>query len=160
MQGGGVKRSWGKRREKTTELDVLNLLGSKGGTECTDLPAHATGRGRGEEEEGRIKEEEALLCSLRLILLTAVHCHFHSWPSTTSAGVYPSPAPNEQRANPSLLPVQKETLHSLLGCSVHNVLSSAPHPCCTKTTTAPPGRCKFTLNSNLKGRLLDHNREA
>lgn len=115
-------------------------------------------RGRGEEEEGR-RKEEALLCTLHLVLLTAAHCYFHNWPSTISPAVYPSPAPTEQRADPRL-PEQKETFHCLLGRSVHNSSSSALHPGCSRTTTTSPGRCKLTLNSNLKRRLLNHNRET
>lgn len=139
---------------------MLNLLGSKGGTECTNLPARATARqgkrgGRGgKEKRGR---SSALHITPHSVNSSALP--FSPWPSTTSATVYPSPAPTEQRASPSLLPVQKETLHCSLGHSEHNTPGSAPHPCCTQTTTTCPGRCKFTLNSNLKGRPLDHKRE-
>lgn len=44
-------------------MDVLNLLGSKGGTEGTNLPAHATGKAEEEWRKRREGEKRKKLCS-------------------------------------------------------------------------------------------------
>lgn len=43
---------------------------------------------------------------------------------------------------------------------MHNFPGHAPQPCCSKATTASTWRCKLTLNSSLKWRLLNRNTET
>lgn len=109
----GEKRQ-GKTLQKSTNLDVLNPLGSKGGTEPA-ITHNWHSRGRGEEEEGRQKRGSSLLhftpSSVNSRALPFSQGAFHSL--SHRLFITSTQHPANRTADPRLQP-QKETFHCLL----------------------------------------------